>query len=117
MREIRLVGPRGLRLHALVPETHRERARGLLGRTNLARDEALLLEHTRSIHTFGMRFTISVALLDEALIVRAVRSIPPDRLLLPRPSVRHVLECAEYADIRPNDRLAFQRLDVAPTGA
>ena len=117
MREVRIVGPRGLRLDALIPETHRERARGLIGRANLATDEALLLEHTRSIHTFGMRFTISVFLLDDELVVRAVRSIPPNRLLLPRPGVRHILECAKCADVRLHDRVAFERLDVAPTRA
>lgn len=115
MRACRIVGPRGLRLSASVPGTRRERARGLIGRTNLATDEALLLERTRSIHTFGMRFTISVVLLDDQLVVRAVRSIPPNRVLLPRPGVRHILECAERADVRSHDRLAFDRLDVAPT--
>jgi len=105
MRACRIVGPRGLRLSALVPSTRRERARGLIGRTNLATDEALLLEHTRSIHTFGMRFTISVVLLDDELEVRAVRSIPPNRLLMPRPRIRHVLECHTDIDLRRGDQL------------
>ena len=60
-----------------VPETLRERARGLMGRDALAPDEGLLLRRCRSVHTFGMRFTIE-----------------PGRILLPRRRVRHVLEVA-----------------------
>ena len=36
--------------------------RGLLGRSELGPDEALLLERARSVHTFGMRFEIAAAL-------------------------------------------------------
>ncbi len=71
----------------------------------LAFDQPLLLERTRSIHTFGMRMPISVALLDRELVVRSVRPVRPGRLLLPRPRIRHVLECAEDLDLRPGDRL------------
>ena len=79
--------------------------RGLLGRSRLASDRALLLERTRSVHTFGMRFPITVALLDRELVVRSVRPVRPGRLLLPRLGTRHVLECAPGADLRPGDRL------------
>jgi uncharacterized protein len=79
--------------------------RGLLGRGGLGLDEALLLERTRSVHTFGMRFAILAALLDREGIVRAVVPMPPRRVLLPRPGVRHVLELAGGADVRPGDRL------------
>jgi len=105
MRELRLLGPRGLGMRALVPQTRRERMRGLLGRSRLAPDRALLLERTRSIHTFGMRFPIAVALLDRELVVRSVRRVRSGRLLLPRLGSRHVLECAEGVDLRPGDRL------------
>ena len=105
MREVRLIGSRGLILRALVPETRRERMRGLLGRSSLIANEALFLEETRSIHTFGMRFPIAAVLLDDDLSVRGVRPLRPRRLLLPRPGIRHVLECAEGTDLRPGDRL------------
>jgi uncharacterized protein len=105
MREVRLLGSRGQILRALAPETRRERMRGLTGRALLAEDEALLLERTRSIHTFGMRWAICAALLDGELTVRSVRAVPPSRLLLPRLGVRHVLECAVGTDLRPGDRL------------
>jgi uncharacterized protein len=104
VRTIVLLGPRGLRLRTDVPETRRERMRGLLDRTTLHRGEALLLERTRSVHTFGMRSPIAVALLDRDAVVRAVVRMPPSRVLLPRRSVRHVLELAEGADVRAGDR-------------
>ena len=105
MRELRLFGPRGQMFRTDLPETWRERMRGLLGRPCLAPDRALLLERTRSIHTFGMRFPIAVVLLDQDLEVRAVRHLRPGRLLLPRWRVRHVLECAEGTEVRAGDRL------------
>ncbi len=105
MREIRLIGSRALILRTVVPDTRSERMRGLLDHFTLAQDEALLLTRARSIHTFGMRFPIRAARLDERLVVRSVRHLPPGRLLLPRPRTRHVLECAEGTDIRPGDRL------------
>ena len=105
MRRIDLVAPRGAILRAQVPETRRERMRGLLGRPNLSASDTVLLERTRSIHTFGMHFPVTVALLDGGLVVRSVRLLRPGRLLLPRPGVRHVLECAEGVDLRADDRL------------
>lgn len=105
VRTILLEGPRGLRLRTAVPETRRERMTGLLGRHGIRPGEALLLQRTRSVHTFGMRFAIAVALLDRDLVVRAVGRMPARRLLLPRLGVRHVLELAQDADVRPGDRL------------
>jgi uncharacterized protein len=47
-----------------IPETRRERRRGLLGRDGLDPGHGMLLERARSVHTFGMRFSIRVAFLD-----------------------------------------------------
>jgi uncharacterized membrane protein (UPF0127 family) len=88
----------------MVPEGRRERMRGLIGRASIESSEALLLERTRSVHTFGMRFPITVALLDRHRTVRSVRRLLPRRVLLPRPGVRHVLELHEEVDARPGDR-------------
>ena len=85
--------------------------RGLLGHSRLAPDQALLLERTRSIHTFGMRFPIAVALLDRSSSSGRVRPVRPGRLLLPRLGTRHVLECAEGVDLRPGDRLRIVGAD------
>lgn len=64
--------------------------RGLLGRDGLPEGRARLLERARSVHTFGMRFPITVVLLDDSLEVIGVRRAKPGRLLLPRPWARHV---------------------------
>jgi uncharacterized membrane protein (UPF0127 family) len=77
-----------------LPETWRERARGLLGRGALAPEEGLLLRRCRSVHTFGMRFAIDAVLLDRDDRVVEVVRLPPGRILLPRPRVRHILEVA-----------------------
>lgn len=81
--------------------------RGLIGRASLDPHEALMLERTRSIHTFGMRFPIRVALLDRHRTVRLVRRLLPRRVLLPRPGIRDVLELHEDVDARPGDRLTL----------
>jgi hypothetical protein len=77
----------------------------------LAVDQALLLERTRSIHTFGMRFPIAAVQLDRDLVVRSVRPVRPGKLLLPGLGIRHVLECAIGVDLRPGDRLQNVRTD------
>ena len=88
-----------------VPTGLRERMRGLRGRDRIEPCRALLIPRTRSIHTFGMRFPITVALLDARLCVLAVLTIGPARIVMPRPGVRHVLECGLGADLRPHDVL------------
>ena len=115
MRVLVLLGPRGLRLTVIAPRTVRERLTGLIGRGSISHDEALLLGRARSIHTFGMRFSILAVLLDDDMAVVEVRRMPPNRLLLPRRGVRHVLECSEHAEIRPGDRLVLE--PVAPSRA
>jgi len=65
VRDIVLRDPRGGWWRVEVPTRRRERIRGLIDRDRLEPGRALLLPHTRSIHTFAMRFTISVALLDQ----------------------------------------------------
>lgn len=99
---IERIGP----FDALVPQTRRERARGLLGRTELAHNQALLLERCRSVHTFGMRFPIDAVLLDRTWRVVSVVRLAPGRLLLPRPRIRHVLEVAAGAGPRPGSQLS-----------
>ena len=72
------VGPWGL-LDSPRPGATAERMRGLLGRSGLAPDEALLLPDCRSVHTVGMRFAIRVAFLDAgpACARRARRATRP----------------------------------------
>jgi len=102
-----LLGPRGARWRCDVPTTRQERARGLLGRS-LAPDEALVLERCTSVHTFGMRGTITVARLSTDLGVRDVRVMAPNRVLAPAWRRGHVLECAPGADLRVGDVLEMR---------
>ena len=80
-----------------IPETRRERMRGLLGRFSLNPFEAMLLERCRSIHSFGMRFEFAVAWLDVDMRVLSVRVLRPGRLAWGPRGTNHALEC------RPQD--------------
>jgi uncharacterized membrane protein (UPF0127 family) len=53
---------------------------------------ALVLERTRAVHTFGMRFPLDVAYCDEDLVVVRVRRMRPWRLGMPCPRARLVIE-------------------------
>ena len=87
---MRVTADAGVLLHE--PTDCRERVRGLLGRGSLSAGEGLLLRRCRSVHTVGMRFPIDVVLLDAADRAVRILTVPPGRLVLPRPGVRHVLE-------------------------
>ncbi|MCY4665055.1 MAG: DUF192 domain-containing protein, partial [Acidimicrobiaceae bacterium] len=61
-----------------VASSRRDRRRGLLGRDGI--EGALLLERTRSVHSFGMRFPIDVAHCDRDLRVLRVTTMPANRV-------------------------------------
>ncbi len=86
------------------------RTRGLLGRDRY--DGALVLPHTRAVHTAGMRFAIDVAFLDRELTVVGTSLLRPWRVGLPRPRARSVLEAEAGAferwGLRPGDRLELR---------
>lgn len=88
------------------------RSWGLLGRAGY--EGALLLPHTRAVHTIGMRFAIDVAFLDGALVVVATTTMHPWRMGLPRPRARSVLEAQAGAFERwrllPGDRLELRHV-------
>jgi uncharacterized membrane protein (UPF0127 family) len=100
-----LIDTRGGRWEVEVPRTARERARGLLGRTGLPPGGAMLFERTRSVHTVGMRFPITVAFLDASMRILAVHRVRPGRLAFAPRGARHVLECAPDAGLREGDCL------------
>ncbi|HMP77076.1 MAG TPA: DUF192 domain-containing protein [Kiritimatiellia bacterium] len=67
------------RLH--IAATPWRRLRGLLGRTELAAGEGLLIRPCGGIHTTGMRFAIDVIFLDRAgTVLRVVRDLRPCRI-------------------------------------
>jgi len=75
---------------AEVAETFAQRSRGLLGRTGY--EGAMVLPRTRSVHTFGMKFAIDVALCDQELTVLRVWTVRPYRMTFPRRRGRSVIE-------------------------
>jgi uncharacterized membrane protein (UPF0127 family) len=63
---------------------------GLQGKDSY--DGALVLERTRAVHTFGMRFPVDVAFCDQDLVVVRVTRMQPWRVGLPCPRARLVIE-------------------------
>lgn len=90
-----------------VADTWRERLRGVLGRDQL--DGALLIRPARSVHTFGVTFTIDVAYCDAEMCVVDVVTMVPNRLGRPRLRARSVIEAPkgsfERWGVRPGDQL------------
>jgi len=77
-----------------------QRARGLLGRTELARESALWIQPCNSIHTFFMKFSIDAVFVDRQLIVRQVqRGIRPWRIVWPVWGAHSVFELAENSTL------------------
>ncbi len=78
---------------AEVARSHRERAKGLLGKKALPEGAGLLLQGTRSIHTFGMQFPIDVIYLDAGQrVLRTVSALSANRIGPIRRGVCSVLE-------------------------
>lgn len=98
-----------------IAEGRRDRTRGLLGRSGI--DGALLLRPARSVHTFGMRFSIDVAYLDRDLRVLRTVTVRANRLPRPEWRARAVLEAEAGAferwRLRRGDRLFVRGDDEA----
>jgi uncharacterized membrane protein (UPF0127 family) len=98
-----------------IAERRSERTRGLLGRS--AFEGALLLRPARSVHTFGMRFPIDVAFLDEEMRVLRVVTVRANRLPRPEWRARAVVEAEAGAferwNLRRGDRLVVRGDDEA----
>jgi uncharacterized protein len=103
----------------MVAETFMSRLRGLLGRSELPRDEGLLIIPCGSVHTWFMRFPIDVVFLDRDLrVVGVAADVRPWRMRWRRGGKR-VLELAagEAAarGVGVGDRLALADGVGAPT--
>ena len=69
------------------------RSRGLLGRPALQPGEGLLLTPCRSVHMFGMRFSLDVAFVDrEGTVVETYADLAPGRRTRWHRAARHALE-------------------------
>jgi uncharacterized membrane protein (UPF0127 family) len=86
------------------------RSKGLLGKPGF--EGAMLLRHTRGVHSFGMRFAMDVAFLDSELVVLDVLTLRPLRVTVPRMHTRSVLEAEAGAferwSLKPGDQLEIQ---------
>lgn len=104
--------------HAVVADRPLARMRGLLGRSELARGEGLLLRPAPSIHTAFMRFEIDALFLDRELrVLRVAPRLRPWRAAAKR-HARSVLELpsgeAERLGVQVGDRLAIVEPEHAP---
>jgi hypothetical protein len=86
------------------------RVRGLLGRDGI--DGAILLTHTRSVHSIGMRFPIDVAFCDKEMVVLDTVTLARHRMAMPRMRAQCVLEARagafELWKLLPGDRLEIK---------
>jgi uncharacterized membrane protein (UPF0127 family) len=86
------------------------RGRGLTGRA--AFEGAMLLTHTRGVHSVGVRFAVDVAFLDRELVVLDIVTLRRHWVALPRMRTRSVLEAEAGAferwGLKVGDRLEIQ---------
>ncbi|HEX7625536.1 MAG TPA: DUF192 domain-containing protein [Gaiellaceae bacterium] len=89
------------------------RMRGLLGRTELGRDEGILLRPASSIHMFFMRFAIDVIFCSrELVVIDVVRGLQPWKIASRR-GAKVVIELAEGSatGVAPGDHLVLATID------
>jgi uncharacterized membrane protein (UPF0127 family) len=103
VKVVEMDGPGG-GWRVLIPETRKERMRGLRGHPPPGPREAMLFLRCRSVQTFGMKEPISVVFLDREMRVLGVRRCRPDRLVMARHRARHILETDVRSALRTGDR-------------
>ena len=97
----------GIRMH--LAHTWRARLLGLAGMTRLDPDEALVIPHCTSVHTFGMRFELDVVFVDrEWQPIYVEYGVGPRRVLRSR-FARSVIEVVAGEAGRLVDGLRIQR--------
>lgn len=66
---------------------------GLMGRSSIPAEQALLFPKCNSIHTYFMRFPIDVVFLDkQGVVLEVMEALGAWRFLLPRAKAKHVIE-------------------------
>ncbi|MET0534248.1 MAG: DUF192 domain-containing protein [Steroidobacter sp.] len=94
----------------------RDRAVGLLGRTELDSDEGMLFEPGGSIHTLWMRMTIDVAFMDRELrVLKVSPAVRPWRMRFAPRGTHFTLELANGKLAACNLRVGEQ-LKIVPAG-
>ena len=70
-----------------------ERMIGLLGKKSMSKDEVLVIENCKSVHTFFMRFPIDIVFIDrDSKVVNIFQNVKPFRLIFGRDGAYSVLE-------------------------
>lgn len=78
-----------------IAQTFWKRLIGLMGRPTLMDGQGLYIPGCKSIHTFGMKFTIDVLFLDKKMkIVKMVSCLNPNRVTFAPLLTRDTLELA-----------------------
>jgi len=100
----------------IVPNTFWQRAKGLLGRAQLAPEQAFVFYHCNSIHMIGMKFSIDVVYLDtDFRIVKVVPAVKPWSASLCY-RARHTLELATGVinahELKVGDLLYIKEMDL-----
>jgi len=106
VKVVEMNGPGG-GWRVLIPETRKERMRGLRGHPPPGLREAMLFLECRSVQTFGMEGPISIVFLDREMRVLAVRRCRPGRLVVARRrGARHIIEADIRSELRIGDRFS-----------
>lgn len=94
----------------IIANTFFTRLRGLLGRSEMPKNTALILSPCRQVHTFFMRFTIGVIFLDEQGVVLCKEVLKPWRVSKLVKNAAIVVEVAPDAvgEINVGDMLYWQ---------
>ena len=95
-------------------EGYRDRLVGLLGRSEI--DGALLIRPARSVHSFGMRFDLDVAFLDQNNVVIRTLQLHRNRITIPVWRARSVIE-AEAGSFRLWDLNIGDEVEIRETAA
>jgi uncharacterized protein len=115
LKGLALVGPLGQIVceHCYVADRSLPRIRGLIGWSELAPGEGMLLRPSWSIHTAFVSYPIDAVFLDEELRILSVAKLKPFRAAL-RFGARAVLELpsgqCERLGLKPGDRLGWGRV-------
>jgi uncharacterized membrane protein (UPF0127 family) len=87
------------------------RLRGLIGKTQLAESEVILISPCKQVHTHFMRYPIDVVFLDKYFtVISKVIAMQPWRVSSYVTDARYVLELSANAAamLEPADKLIFQ---------